>query len=101
MSFERIVGLEVINDDEYQKYRENMMPILHAFGGSFGYDFKVATVLKSKTDSPINRVFTIDFPSREVMDNFFNDPVYIKIKNKYFQSSVKSVTTISLHEKNT
>jgi uncharacterized protein (DUF1330 family) len=101
MSFERIMGLEVINDEEYQKYRENMIPILHSFGGSFGFDFKVNEDLKSKTSEPINRVFTIDFPSKEIMDDFFTDAEYLAVKAKYFQNSVKSVTTISMHEKNT
>ena len=101
MSFERIMGLEVINAEEYQKYRENMIPILHSFGGSFGFDFTVSEVLKSKTDGVINRVFTIDFPSKKSMDDFFSDPDYLAVKNKYFQHSVKSVTTISMHEKNT
>ena len=101
MSYERIMGLEVTNDGEYQKYRESMIPILHSFGGSFGFDFKVNEVLKSKTSEPINRVFTIDFPNKEIMDNFFNDPEYLAVKAQYFQSSVKSVTTISMHEKNT
>lgn len=99
MSFERIMGLNVINDEVYQKYREHMLPILHAFGGSFGFDFKVSDVLKSKTEEPINRIFTIDFPSREVMDKFFSDPSYIEVKSKYFKHSVKSVTIISIHEK--
>lgn len=101
MSFERIMGLEVTNEENYQKYRENMIPILHSFGGSFGYDFKVGEVLKSKTDDKINRVFTIDFPSKEVMDSFFNAPAYLEVKSQYFEQSVKSVTTISMHEKNT
>jgi uncharacterized protein (DUF1330 family) len=101
MSYERIMGLEVTNDSEYQKYRESMIPILHSFGGDFGFDFKVNEVLKSKTSELINRVFTIDFPSKEIMDNFFTDPEYLAVKAKYFQSSVKSVTTISMHEKNT
>ena len=99
MSFERIMGLDVTNDDEYQKYRDGMGPILESFGGSFGFDFKIAEVLKSKTEDSINRVFTIDFPSKEVMDNFFSDPSYLEVKSKYFESSVKSVTTISMHEK--
>lgn len=98
--FERIMALDVSNDEEYQKYRENMTPILHSFGGSFGYDFKVSDVLKSKTKEPINRVFTIDFPSKEVMEQFFSDPVYLDVKDKYFKHSVSSVTSISMHEKN-
>lgn len=100
MSFERIMGLEVIDDEVYQQYRDNMTPILETYGGSFGFDFKVSDVLKSKTDKLINRVFTIDFPSREMMDTFFSDPSYLEVKSKYFKHSVKSVTTISIHEKN-
>jgi uncharacterized protein (DUF1330 family) len=101
MSFERIMGLEVTDDEVYQQYRDNIIPILETFGGSFGFDFKVSDVLKSKTDEHINRVFTIDFPSREIMENFFSDPTYLEVKSKYFQHSVKSVNTISMHEKNT
>ncbi|MBL7004404.1 MAG: DUF1330 domain-containing protein [Gammaproteobacteria bacterium] len=99
MSFERIMGLEVTNDEDYQQYREGMMPILESFGASFGFDFKIAEVLKSKTNKSINRVFTIDFPSKEVMEAFFADPNYLEVKEKYFNSSVKSVTIISTHEK--
>jgi uncharacterized protein (DUF1330 family) len=100
MPFERIMGLDVINDEEYQKYRAGMIPILETYGGSFGFDFKIAEVLKSKTENSINRVFTIDFPSKEAMDSFFSDPGYLEVKRQYFTSSVKSVTVISIHEKN-
>jgi len=99
MSFERIMGLHVTNDAEYQRYREGMTPILESFGGSFGFDFKVSEVLQSKTADAINRVFTIEFPSKEIMKQFFSDPSYIEVKNKYFDNCVLSVTTISMHEK--
>ena len=99
MAFERIMGLQVTNDEQYTKYREGMTPILAAFGGSFGFDFKIAEVLKSKTQDSINRVFTIDFPSKEAMDRFFSDPGYLEVKNKYFNGCVKSATVISMHEK--
>ena len=99
MSFERIMGLEVTNDGLYQLYRVNMTPILASFGGSFGYDFIVAETLKSKTENTINRVFSIDFPSKEAMESFFTDPSYLEVKNKFFNNSVKSSTIISLHEK--
>jgi uncharacterized protein (DUF1330 family) len=101
MSFERIMGLEVINDEEYQKYRDNMMPILHSFGGSFGFDFKINEVLKSKTNDVINRVFTLYFPSKYIMEAFFTNHDYLAVKEEYFINSVNSVTTISMHEKNT
>lgn len=100
MSFEKIMGIEVVNNEIYQQYRENMIPILHSFGGSFGFDFKIKEVLKSKTDSVINRVFTLDFPSKEIMEDFFANSDYLAVKEKYFSNSVNSVTTISMHEKN-
>ncbi len=98
MAYERIMGLDVIDDQEYQKYREAMMPILKSFGGSFGFDFKVSEVLLSKTNVNINRVFTIVFPSQKQMESFFSYPEYLDVKNKYFDHSVKSHTIISLHE---
>jgi len=101
MPFERVMGIYVSDDDEYQRYREGMAPILCSFGGSFGYDFKVSEVLLSKTDDKINRVFTIEFPNKELMDKFFTNPEYLNIKKRHFDNSVTSKTTISLHEKHT
>ncbi len=99
MSFERIMGLHVVNDEEYQNYREAMEPILNSVGGAFGFDFKIAEVLRSKTENEINRVFTIEFPSKDEMENFFSRKDYIEIQNKYFAHAVKSKTIISMHEK--
>jgi uncharacterized protein (DUF1330 family) len=99
MSFERVMGLNVVDDIVYQQYRDKMIAILETYGGSFGYDFIVSGVLKSKTNDPINRVFTIDFPNKEKMDQFFSDSSYLEVKSKYFDRSVKSATTISMHEK--
>ncbi len=98
MPFERIMGLNVTDDEEYQRYREGMLPLLHATGGSFGFDFKVSEVLKSKTDDKINRVFTIEFPSQKIMDDFFSNPEYLAIKERHFTPSVTSKTIISTHE---
>ncbi|MFT5593984.1 MAG: hypothetical protein ACI8SR_002371 [Oceanicoccus sp.] len=100
MAYERIMGINVSDDAEYQRYREGMMPILHSYGGAFGFDFKVSEVLLSKTSDDINRVFTIDFPSKEVMDAFFSCDEYLAVKKQYFDQSVSSKTVISLHEKN-
>lgn len=101
MSFERVMGLHVIDDDEYQKYREGMEPILISVGGSFGFDFKIAEVLRSKTEDEINRVFTIEFPSKQVMDGFFSNPEYLEVQKRHFVNSVKSKTPIAMYEKDT
>ena len=99
MAYERIMGLCISDDEQYQKYREGMMPILHSYGGAFGFDFKVSEVLLSKTSDDINRVFTIEFPSKEKMDAFFECAEYLAVRERYFDKSVTSKTVISLHEK--
>ncbi|OLQ74376.1 DUF1330 domain-containing protein [Photobacterium proteolyticum] len=100
MSYELLVGLNVINDRRYQEYRTAMKPILSQFGGRFGYDFKVSEVLQSEIESnDINRVFTINFPNQTNMEAFFSDAEYLNVKTRYFESSVKSTTIISSYEK--
>ena len=101
MSYEMVVGLSVLDDHLYQEYRLAMKPILVSYGGGFGYDFRVSEVLASETGNDINRVFTISFPSSDKMDQFFSDPEYMKVKSRYFESSVESTTIISSYEKNT
>ena len=71
MTYERIMGLQVTDDKVYSEYRMGMLPILKSYGGCFGYDFVDSEVLKSKGNDPINRVFTIDFPSEDAMKAFF------------------------------
>ncbi|MEP5611173.1 MAG: DUF1330 domain-containing protein [Cyclobacteriaceae bacterium] len=98
MKFEMLVGLNVIDDEKYQEYREAMRPILSDFGGDFGYDFKIAEVLRSATADTINRVFTINFPDKETMEAFFSNPEYLKAKEQFFEQSVESTTLISDYE---
>lgn len=98
MGFERVMGLHVVDEDGYQRYRQQMEPILISAGGSFGYDFRIAEVLRSKTTSKINRVFTIEFPGKQAMEDFFARPDYLAIRDRYFKAAVADVTVISMHE---
>ena len=98
-SLEMLVGLNVTNNNIYQEYRENMTPILHTYGGEFGYELMVSDVLISETEEKINRVFTIRFSTKEKMEAFFIDEAYITIKEKYFNNSVESTTIISSYLK--
>jgi len=45
---EYLIGLYVTDDEMYKKYRTAMYPLLQKYGGDFGYDFKIAEVLKSE-----------------------------------------------------
>lgn len=99
MALEMLVGLNVTNDNSYQSYRDEMTPILKEFGGEFGYDFKISKVLKSQTEAPINRVFTIYFPSENSMNEFFSNEEYLKIKKRYFEGAVSETTIIATYER--
>ncbi len=95
---ELVIALQVKDDKLYDKYREKMLPILEQFGGGFGYDFKIANVLKSEVNKPINRVFTIYFKNEKMMDAFFSNEDYLNIKKIYFENSVSSVVEIARYE---
>ncbi|MDJ0705289.1 MAG: DUF1330 domain-containing protein [Leptolyngbyaceae cyanobacterium MO_188.B28] len=99
MAVEMLVGLNVVDDSSYQTYRNEMTPILKAYGGGFGYDFKVSEVLKSDTDAPINRVFTIYFSNEDSMNSFFSDDAYLKVKQTHFEKSVTHTTVIATYER--
>ena len=99
MTHEMLVGLNVVDDAAYQAYRDAMMPILTNHGGGFGYDFTVSKVLKSLTDAPINRVFTIHFPNAGAKDAFFSNDDYLQIKQEHFEKSVADTTIISTYER--
>ena len=99
MAVESLVALNVVDENAYQSYRDEIMPILKSYDGGFGYDFKVAKVLKSSTEAPINRVFTICFPSEDSMNSFFSDPAYLAIKQKHFVNAVTDTTIIATYQR--
>lgn len=91
----RIYGLQVADGARYRRYREGMTPILHRFGGAFGYDFEVARVLASESERPIDRVFTMVFPDRAAADRFFADPGYLAVRRAWFEPAVAAITAIA------
>ena len=98
MPYENLVGLDVADDAVYQSYREAMLPILTRYGGGFRYDFRVSELLKSETNSEINRVFIIHFPDRAAKEAFFADADYLEARATYFEPSVATVTILSEYE---
>ncbi len=99
MTLEMLVGLNVVDDEAYQSYRDEMTPILQSYGGGFGYDFKVSEVFKSKTEAPINRVFTIYFSNEDAMNSFFSNERYLRVKRRLFRKSVTDTTIIATYER--
>ena len=95
---ETLVALQVTDDAGYAEYRREMTPLLEAVGGGFGYDFRVSEVLIAPTETPINRVFTIRFPTREANEAFFADPAYLAIRAEHFDPSVAETIRIATYE---
>jgi len=92
---EILVALRVIDEHRYQRYRDAMTPILHAMGGRFRYDFRVAETLTGDTPEPPNRVFVLSFPDAATKDRFFSDPAYKAARTEHFEPSVGGATVIA------
>jgi uncharacterized protein (DUF1330 family) len=95
MSYENLVGLQVIDENGYAQYRDAMTPILKKFGGGFRYDFRISEVLKKETSNEMNRVFVISFPDKASKEAFFADPGYKEVRAKYLENSITARTVIA------
>ncbi len=91
---ERLMGLDVADNNGYQAYRDAMSPLLERIGGGFRYDFTIAKTLSNSAGHEINRVFIIYFPNRQAQDRFFDDETYREIRGRLFETSVRDATTI-------
>ncbi len=95
---ERLMGLDVADNDGYQAYREAMSPLLERIGGGFRYDFTIAKTLSNSAGHEINRVFVIHFPHRQAQERFLDDEAYREIRGRLFGPSVRDATMIGTWE---
>lgn len=73
--YELLVGLEVTDPDQYDQYRQKMMPLLEQHGGRFEYDFTIQSELKTQAEHPINRLFILSFPDEQDRQTYFRPSV--------------------------
>jgi uncharacterized protein (DUF1330 family) len=99
MTLENLVGMHVTDDDAYARYRAAMTPLLHAHGGDFRMDFRIAEELRPPATHPINRLFVIAFPDRARKDAFFGHPDYAAIREQHFAPSVAAFTVLAEYER--
>ncbi len=92
---ERLVGLQIVNQEKYRQYREGMAPLLEQYGGSFGVDVIVSEVLRSPGKESFNRLFTIRFPSEAQLNGFFADVNYQAVRDEFFVPAVASTSMLS------
>ena len=89
MSFDARYAVQVTDEAGYAEYRAAMSPILAEYDGSFVLDVRVSEVLRGPT--PLNRLFTIRFPSEEAKVRFFADERYVAVRARHFERSVAAV----------
>jgi uncharacterized protein (DUF1330 family) len=99
MSFEMLVGLQVVDPALYRAYRDAMGPLLAKAGGGFRYDFEIGSTLRSEAAHPITRLFAIHFPDRAARDGFFSDPAYLQVRERYFAGAVRGRTVLAEYER--
>jgi len=76
--FER-EGLSTINNEEqYQKYRESVVPLIMKFGGKFSIRGGKVEVLEGQPDGRSMVVF--EFPTMEAIHAFWSSPEYVPVK---------------------
>src|SRR5512134_3314124 len=85
---EILMGVQVIDEAGYARYRSEMMPLLEAHGGRFVLDVRVAEILRTPTPSAFNRLFVVRFPSAQQRDAFFAHRDYAAIRTRWFEPSV-------------
>jgi len=85
---EILIGVHVVDEVGYARYRAEMTPVLEAHGGRFVLDVRVADILRTSLPGTFNRLFAIRFPSAQNREAFFADPVYLAIRARWFEPSV-------------
>jgi uncharacterized protein (DUF1330 family) len=100
MKYQMLVGLQVTDQERYTAYRTEMRPLLEAAGGGFRFDCEVSRVLQGPNEAGVNRLFVIEFPSRDAKEAFFSDPRYVEIRTRLFVSSVGTASILAEYEWN-
>lgn len=95
--YEVMMGLNVVDDATYSRYRAEMTPLLEAHGGTFGVDVRVSEVLKP-AETAFNRLFTIRFPSQEKREAFFSNPAYLEVRNRLYEPSVSGAHRLAVYD---
>jgi uncharacterized protein (DUF1330 family) len=91
---EVLIGVRVIDEAGYARYRAEMAPLLEAHGGRFILDLRVAEILRAPSATAFNRLFTIRFPSTRHREAFFADPAYVAVRSRLFEPSVSEMVRL-------
>ena len=73
-----MVQSTINNEEQYQKYRESVVPLIMKFGGKFSIRGGKVEVLEGQPDGRSMVVF--EFPTRGAIHAFWSSPEYVPVK---------------------
>lgn len=73
-----IVQSTISDEQQYQKYREAVVPLIAQFGGKFVVRGGKVEVLEGQHDG--RRMVVFEFPSMDAIHAFWNSPEYVPVK---------------------
>ena len=73
-----IVQSTISNEQQYQKYRDAVVPLIAQFGGKFVVRGSKVEVLEGQHDG--RRMVIFEFPSMDAIHAFWNSPEYVPVK---------------------
>lgn len=73
-----MVQSTINSEEQYQKYRESVVPLIMKFGGKFSIRGGKVEVLEGQPDERSMVVF--EFPTMEAIHAFWNSPEYVPVK---------------------
>ena len=83
-----VFALKITDPDVYARYRASIKPLMDESNVVVLHEYDIASVLHSQDDADrVTRLAVFGFPSREVRDAFFANPVYKNAKKLFNQST--------------
>ena len=73
-----IVQSAISDEQQYQKYREAVIPLILRFGGKFVVKGSKVDALEGHHDG--RRMVRFEFPSMDAINAFWNSPEYVPVK---------------------
>jgi uncharacterized protein (DUF1330 family) len=88
-----IASLDIQDQPTFQRYREEVMPLIHRFGGK--YIIRGGEVQDLEGHLGLKRLIVLEFPSLEAARAFYDSPEYQPIKALRLQSANSEVALIA------
>lgn len=88
-----IANLDIQDQPTFQRYREEVVPLIHRFGGK--YIIRGGEVQELEGHLGLKRLIVLEFPSLEAAKAFYDSPEYQPLKTMRVQSTHSDIALIA------